>query len=86
MFWTDWGEQRKIERASYDGSDRRTLVSYALLYVNALALDIASKHLDPLSVSLPSSHSIHAKVLCVCLFVCACVCAYVCVCVCICVC
>ena len=43
MFWTDWGGPAKIERANYDGSDRRTLVTVSLLLINALALDTASE-------------------------------------------
>ena len=27
LYWTDWGDPAKIERASMDGSDRRVLVS-----------------------------------------------------------
>ena len=69
MFWTDWGQQPKIERANYDGSDRRTMVNSSLIYVNALAVDTARKHHDPMSVSLSGSHSIHARLLCVCLCV-----------------
>ncbi|KAK7092469.1 low-density lipoprotein receptor 2-like [Littorina saxatilis] len=45
MFWTDWGGPAKIERANYDGSDRRTLVNSYLLAINALALDVASNRL-----------------------------------------
>ena len=54
MFWVDWGAEAKIERANYDGSDRRKVVSYSLLKVNALALDTVSKyHLLHLSVCQP---------------------------------
>ncbi|XP_076455410.1 uncharacterized protein LOC143289997 isoform X2 [Babylonia areolata] len=45
MFWTDWGTAAKIERANYDGSDRRTLVNTTLYHPNALALDIPNNRL-----------------------------------------
>ncbi|KAK7092478.1 hypothetical protein V1264_008216 [Littorina saxatilis] len=45
LFWTDWGAVANIERANYDGSDRRTLVSFQLYYTNALALDVANNRL-----------------------------------------
>ncbi|KAH6935214.1 hypothetical protein HPB50_004783 [Hyalomma asiaticum] len=39
MFWTDWGQPAKIERAALDGSERRVLVSTDLGWPNGLALD-----------------------------------------------
>nr|KAG5696837.1 hypothetical protein BaRGS_030961 [Batillaria attramentaria] len=39
LFWTDWGQPEKIERANYDGSDRRVLHQYYLDTPNALAID-----------------------------------------------
>ncbi|XP_076455694.1 uncharacterized protein LOC143290240 isoform X2 [Babylonia areolata] len=45
MFWTDWGAAEKIERANYDGSDRRTLVNTVLFAPNALALDVPNNRL-----------------------------------------
>ncbi|XP_070174698.1 uncharacterized protein [Littorina saxatilis] len=45
LFWTDWGAVAKIERANYDGSERRTLVNFNLRFTNALALDVANNRL-----------------------------------------
>lgn len=41
MYWTDWGEIPKIERAALDGSDRIVLVNTSLGWPNGLALDYA---------------------------------------------
>ena len=40
MFWTDWGEVPKIERAYLDGTFRETLVNESLAWPNGLALDL----------------------------------------------
>ena len=45
MYWTDWGDVAKIERASMDGSDRRVLVSTELVWPNAITLDYQTKTL-----------------------------------------
>ncbi len=39
MYWTDWGNPPKIERANLDGSDRVVLVNTSLGWPNGLALD-----------------------------------------------
>lgn len=39
MFWSDWGEETKIERAALDGSQRVAIVTTNLTYPNGLALD-----------------------------------------------
>lgn len=39
MYWTDWGEKPKIERANLDGSDRLTLLNTSLGWPNGLAID-----------------------------------------------
>ena len=44
MFWTDWGDVAKIERAKMDGSNRMTLVDTNLVWPNGLALDLAGRH------------------------------------------
>lgn len=41
MYWTDWGEIPKIERAALDGTDRVVLVNTSLGWPNGLALDYA---------------------------------------------
>jgi len=39
MFWTDWGEEPKIERAGMDGSGRRILASQNMYWPNGITLD-----------------------------------------------
>ena len=39
MYWSDWGEPAKIERASMDGSDRVVLHNTGLTWPNGLAID-----------------------------------------------
>jgi len=45
MYWSDWGEVPKIERASLDGSDRLVLVNKTLGWPNGLAIDYADSKL-----------------------------------------
>ncbi|KAG8234143.1 hypothetical protein J437_LFUL007509 [Ladona fulva] len=45
LYWTEWGEKPKIERAYLDGSERRIVVSRDLGFPNGLALDYTAKHL-----------------------------------------
>lgn len=42
MYWTDWGQQPKIERANLDGTDRLVLVDSHLGWPNGLALDYST--------------------------------------------
>lgn len=42
MYWTDWGQKPKIERANLDGSERVVLVNTSLGWPNGLALDYAT--------------------------------------------
>ena len=39
MYWSDWGEPAKIERASMDGKDRIVLHNTSLTWPNGLAID-----------------------------------------------
>lgn len=39
MYWTDWGEVPKIERADLDGTERVVMVNTSLGWPNGLALD-----------------------------------------------
>lgn len=39
MFWTDWGENPKIERAEMDGSNRRVIIEKDVHWPNGLAID-----------------------------------------------
>ena len=39
MYWSDWGEIAKIERASMDGNNREVLIDTDLVWPNGLAID-----------------------------------------------
>lgn len=45
MFWTDWGETPKIERAAMDGDpkSRRIIVSHNIFWPNGLTVDFDSR-------------------------------------------
>ena len=43
LFWTDWGENPRIERIGMDGTLRDTIISTKIYWPNGLALDIPSK-------------------------------------------
>ena len=45
LFWTDWGENPRIERAGMDGSDRRTIVSTKIYWPNGLTIDMPTRRL-----------------------------------------
>lgn len=40
LFWTDWGHNARIERASMDGEERTTVVTENLAWPNGLSIDI----------------------------------------------
>jgi len=42
MFWTDWGEVPKIERAEMDGSNRRVIIRQDIHWPNGLTLDYST--------------------------------------------
>lgn len=39
VFWTDWGDQPRIERIFMDGSERRTLFNSSLFWPNGITVD-----------------------------------------------
>ena len=39
MYWTDWGDRAKIERAGMDGKDREVIVHHNMTWPNGLAID-----------------------------------------------
>ena len=39
IYWTDWGNEAKIESANLDGTDREVLVNHSLGWPNGIALD-----------------------------------------------
>uniref|UniRef100_A0AAQ5Z5D7 Low-density lipoprotein receptor-related protein 2 n=1 Tax=Amphiprion ocellaris TaxID=80972 RepID=A0AAQ5Z5D7_AMPOC len=43
MFWSDWGQNPRIERADMDGNMRRVIVSTKLYWPNGLALDYTTR-------------------------------------------
>lgn len=45
LFWSDWGDTPKIERAFLDGSGRKAIVSTDLGFPNGLAIDFDTKRL-----------------------------------------
>lgn len=42
LYWTDWGDNPKIERSFLDGSSRKTVIDTDLGFPNGLALDYAT--------------------------------------------
>jgi len=43
MFWSDWGQTPKIERAGMDGSNRTTIVSTRITWPNGVTIDHSSE-------------------------------------------
>ena len=43
MFWTDWGEEPKIERAEMDGSNRSVVVRQNIHWPNGLTIDYSAE-------------------------------------------
>ena len=40
IFWSDWGDSPKIERAGMDGSHRQTIIADSVRWPNGLTLDL----------------------------------------------
>lgn len=45
MFWSDWGDNKLIERANMDGTGRIAICTKDLMYPNGLAIDFANNQL-----------------------------------------
>jgi len=45
LFWTDWGENPRIERVGMDGTNRSTVINTKIYWPNGLALDVATKRI-----------------------------------------
>jgi len=45
MYWTDWGEMPKIERAGMDGLSRQKLIDTNIFWPNGLTLDYAEERI-----------------------------------------
>jgi low density lipoprotein-related protein 2 len=45
LFWTDWGENPRIERVDMDGANRKVVINTKIYWPNGLALDIPTQRL-----------------------------------------
>ncbi|CAG0879500.1 unnamed protein product [Darwinula stevensoni] len=45
LFWTDWGENPRIERVGMDGTNRSTIISMKIRWPNGLALDVSNRRI-----------------------------------------
>lgn len=45
LFWTDWGVNPRIERASMDGTGRKTLLETKIYWPNTLCLDLPTRRI-----------------------------------------
>ncbi|XP_048506028.1 low-density lipoprotein receptor-related protein 2 isoform X2 [Athalia rosae] len=43
LFWTDWGENPRVERIGMDGTSRMTIISTKIYWPNGLTLDVATQ-------------------------------------------
>ncbi|GFO20012.1 low-density lipoprotein receptor [Plakobranchus ocellatus] len=43
VYWTDWGQTPKIEKANYDGTNRQTIATSQLKFPNGIAVDVNSQ-------------------------------------------
>ena len=43
MFWTDWGEEPKIERAEMDASNRQSIIQQGIYWPNGLTIDYSAQ-------------------------------------------
>ena len=45
IYWSDWGTNPKIERASMDGSNREQIIDSSIFWPNGLTIDYAASKL-----------------------------------------
>lgn len=45
MFWTDWGENPRIESCGMDGTLRKVIVQTKIFWPNGLTIDIPNKRI-----------------------------------------
>lgn len=45
LFWTDWGESPRLERAGLDGTRRSTIINTKIYWPNGITLDIPNKRI-----------------------------------------
>ncbi|XP_063240571.1 low-density lipoprotein receptor-related protein 2 [Bacillus rossius redtenbacheri] len=43
LFWTDWGENPRVERVGMDGTNRSVIISTKIYWPNGLALDVPNQ-------------------------------------------
>ncbi|KAK1335726.1 hypothetical protein QTO34_003519, partial [Cnephaeus nilssonii] len=59
MYWTDWGENAKLERSGMDGSDRTVLINNNLGWPNGLTVD---KRIEVADLNGASRHTLVSPV------------------------
>ena len=52
MYWSDWGEEARIERAGMDGSNRTILHNTDLIWPNGITIDYENQKLYWIDASL----------------------------------
>ncbi|MEE6527274.1 hypothetical protein FKM82_028537, partial [Ascaphus truei] len=58
MFWSDWGDPAKIEKAGLNGADRQLLVSDGIEWPNGITLDVLGRRLYWVDSKLHSLSSV----------------------------
>ena len=46
MYWSDWGDEPKIERAGMDGTQRKVLFNTGLHWPNGLTIGMSKERYD----------------------------------------
>lgn len=61
MYWTDWGDESKIERAGMNGdpATRSTIVSEQINWPNGLTIDYIQQRIYWVDASLSYIHTAH---------------------------
>ena len=61
MYWTDWGNPAKIERAGMNGDHREAIVTTDIMWPNGLTLDNVQKLLCWVDAKLKVIQSIKSE-------------------------